>query len=101
MRSRLDAAKAAKDRAFDAAFKEYEALMPKPQDSFINWLRQNGTDYKKSWDAENALEQQYERLQDGTAEGIMGALATMKSADSKIDFKVQYELTSFDEQLQG
>lgn len=56
---------------------------------FIDWVKQHGSGYSQSWNAEDRLEKKYESLQDEAIDDVLRALATMKSADSRIDFKLQ------------
>jgi hypothetical protein len=86
----LGAAKDTKDHAFEHVIQQYqESRKSGNQNTFIEWLKQNGNEYSQAWDAENKLEKKYESLQDAALDDVVRALATMKSADSKIDFKFQ------------
>ena len=83
-------AKAAKDEAFDHELNEYEELPHGGQEvPFIDWVRQSEGQYSKAWKLEDALEKKYEDLQDDAMDDVLRALATMKSADSRLDFKIQ------------
>jgi len=86
----LAIAKEVKDEAFKDALEKYQKLTPSErQVPFIDWSKEHGTEYTKAWEAEDALEKQYESLQEDALDDVSRALATMKSADSRFDYKYQ------------
>jgi hypothetical protein len=86
----LAIAKAVKDEAFKNALEQYQKLTPSErQVSFIDWSREHDNGYLKAWEAEDVLEKRYESLQEDALDDVSRALATMKSADSRFDYKYQ------------
>ena len=91
IRQQLADAKAAKDKAFEEELSRYHATQGSGKESMtlIEWMKQHGNDYFEAWKREDNLEKKYEGLQNGVMDDVLRALATMKSADSKLDFKLQ------------
>lgn len=56
---------------------------------FIDWVQQNENGFFEAWKSEDVLQKKYEDIQDDAMDDVLRALATMKSADSRIQRKVQ------------
>ena len=86
----MSGAKTVKDKAFQKEFQQYQSTSGQErQESFIKWIKSRNGEYSQAWKTEDDLEKKYEWLQDSALDDVSRARATMKSADSRIDFKLQ------------